>query len=225
MPTTKKESLSTCTKEVLSSSKDANSSFKVIYKDGTEAYRLHKTDVVTINTDGSVVLNSDGWKTNTTKDRMHSYAYNYGIRISQTKGLWYVTTAKGTFDYFDGIRIESDGTVKKQHPVNLKKVDAIKKQISDYCKLITDDNLPKPDGGDCFYCAFTTKEGATMGDLSNSDHLKSHLKEKYLVGSLLVNSMREAGYRDEQIAVHYSLKISDTFRRAVRKYLTKRLIK
>lgn len=222
--TTKKESLSTCKKLVVESHKIANNTFKVVYNDGSVAYRLHKTDVVTVTKD-AVILNSDGWKTNTTKDRIHQYAYQYGIRLNQTKGLWFVSTSAGVFDYFDGIEISTaTGEPKKQIHVNLKKVDAIKKQITNYCKLITKDNLPVPEIGDCWDCAFRTKEGTPMGDLSNSDHLKSHIKEKYVVGSLLVNAMREAGYRDEQISLFYGMKLADTFRRAVRKYLIKRLI-
>lgn len=225
MPITKKESLATCTKQVESSSKVANNTYKVVYSNGDIAYRLHTTDVVTI-TKNSVILNSGGWKTNTTKDRIHQYAYQYGIRLSQIKGLWFVTTTAGVFDYFDGIEISiSNGKPKKEIHVNLKKVDAIKKQITNYCKLITEDNLPTPSGGDCWDCSFSTKEGVALGDTKNSDHLISHMKEKYVVGSLLINAMREAGYRDEQIAVHYGMKWADAFRRAVRKYLIKRLIK
>ena len=102
----------------------------------------------------------------------------------------------------------------------------IKKQITEYCNLITKDNLPYPENGDCFDCSLRTKEGESMGDVSkNTDHLFSHFKEGYLHGSILVNAMREAGYRDEQIGFHYQLKLFNTFKRVVRKYLTKRLLK
>ncbi|MDD4354226.1 MAG: hypothetical protein PHN56_07280 [Candidatus Nanoarchaeia archaeon] len=65
-----------------------------------------------------------------------------------------------------------------------------------------------------------------MGELGtdNNDHLITHLKEKYLHGSILVNAMREAGYRDEQIRFHYAGKYFDAFKRSLRKYLQKRLI-
>jgi hypothetical protein len=67
------------------------------------------------------------------------------------------------------------------------------------------------------------KDGNTMGG-NNHDHLLSHLKENYLHGSLLVNAMREYGFRDDQIGFHYQLQLHDTFKRAVRKYLYKRLL-
>ncbi len=63
-----------------------------------------------------------------------------------------------------------------------------------------------------------------MGE-GDTEHLKSHIEEGYMHGSLLVNAMREAGYSDQGIGVHYSLQVADTFRRAVNNYLQKRLIR
>jgi hypothetical protein len=63
-----------------------------------------------------------------------------------------------------------------------------------------------------------------MGELSNSDHLFSHLEESYLHGSILVNAMKEYGYNDMQISLHYQMELFDTFKRSVRKYLQKCLI-
>jgi len=71
-----------------------------------------------------------------------------------------------------------------------------------------------------------TDEGKTLGDSSgNNDHLLSHIEEGYLHGSILVNAMREAGYNDMQIGVHYHLRLHKNFRRSLQKYLTKRLVK
>ena len=101
----------------------------------------------------------------------------------------------------------------------------MKERIRKYCLLITEKNLPIPSSGDCWLCSLRTEEGTPMGELNhNPGHLLDHLKEKYLHGSILVNAMREYGYRDEQLGLFYSMKIVNTFRRATRKYLQKRLL-
>lgn len=190
---------------------------KIEYNNGNTAIRLHDTDIVTFSGD-KIILNSGGWRTSTTKDRINKFAPVY---IHQTKGLWYIDNKL----FYDNCIVNNKGElISKEVKVNENKIDKIKKQITKYVNLITKDNLPYPDSGDCWDCLFRTKDGKTMGELSNSDHLQSHLKENYLHGSILVNAMREARYNDMQIGVHYQMKFVDTFKRALRRYLQKRLL-
>ena len=58
--------------------------------------RLHKTNVVTFHSDGSIVLDSGGWKTVTTKDRINC-ALPPGWSVYSTRGVWYLSQsgAKG----------------------------------------------------------------------------------------------------------------------------------
>ncbi len=51
------------------------------------AIRYHATDVVTYHKDGRIVLNSGGYRTMTTKDRMNCYS---PASVYQESGLWYV---------------------------------------------------------------------------------------------------------------------------------------
>jgi hypothetical protein len=68
----------------------------------TLAVRLHETDVVLIHSDGTYTLDSGGWRTVTTKDRMARYSPG---RIGARDGAWFV----GSIPYHDGIKIGSDG--------------------------------------------------------------------------------------------------------------------
>ena len=54
-----------------------------------------------------IVLDSGGWRTSTTKTRMNqaSHQYDLGIDVFQKKGVWYVKTAHGTVDFFDGMKL------------------------------------------------------------------------------------------------------------------------
>ena len=54
---------------------------------GNYAIRFWNTNIVVIRKDGNYVLNSGGWRTMTTKDRINSFA---PCLISQTNYIWYV---------------------------------------------------------------------------------------------------------------------------------------
>lgn len=85
---------------------------------------LHGTRVVTFNPDGSIDLNTGGWQTPTTRDRMN----RCGIRIGMGGGVASVTHGPNGYDgagdkeypafwsnpehvYRDGMRLHADGTV------------------------------------------------------------------------------------------------------------------
>lgn len=61
---------------------------------GTYAVRLHSTDVVTINPDGTYALNTGGWLTVTTKDRINDYSparvYSAGSQTAGGSAVWCV---------------------------------------------------------------------------------------------------------------------------------------
>jgi len=196
-----------------------NNTLEIKYNNGTTSIRLHDTDIVTMK-GKNFILNSGGWRTPTTKERINKFA---PVRLYQNKGLWYLSEGQL---FYDNCIVNSEGKlISKPIKINEKKIDLLKKQISNYCKLITKDNLPVPSSGDCWFCSMQTENKKSLGDATNNnDHLIEHLKEKYLHGSILVNAMREYGYNDNQIGFHYQIKVHDTFRRAVRRYLQKRLI-
>lgn len=78
----------------------------------------HGTCVVRAHPDGSVVLNTGGYYTATTKARINEYS---PASVFQDKGVWYVTgrAADGGCDhskaarvkFYDGIRVDADGRV------------------------------------------------------------------------------------------------------------------
>jgi hypothetical protein len=61
------------------------------------AVRLHSTQVLVAYSDGTIVLDSGGWKTMTTKERMHEHLPT-GVQVRSVKGEWRVdsfTTVHG----------------------------------------------------------------------------------------------------------------------------------
>lgn len=74
------------------------------------AIRLHNTTVVLFSANGSVTLNSGGWKTVTTKDRMNKA----GVRVYQEKFVWYIVDGfvgnpKTDTRFFNGITRSPEG--------------------------------------------------------------------------------------------------------------------
>ena len=64
---------------------------KVFEEDGFKVVRLYSTDVVKFN-DNSIILNTGGWGTKTTLQRMNQAAMDYSLsfRIYQKKHQLYV---------------------------------------------------------------------------------------------------------------------------------------
>ena len=216
----------------------------VMYRlaDGTECVKYHDTIVVKKSPKGVITLNSGGFRTPTTKKRFWQYGK---IDVSQKNSVWYMSDGSA---FYDGIQViagsEPSNTngwrqeyrvVSKVKKSNNDAVRKMKARIVKYVNLIAPTNLPVPSAGDCFYCLMRdVNTGKTMGDTVGRNpgdtHLLSHLKEGYIVGSLLVNAMRENGYTDKQIGLSYhGAQQGDKWylsiiRRAVVKYLQKRLL-
>jgi len=72
-------------------------------ENGTVYVRLHSTKVVQIKSDGSVILNSGGWQTSTTKDRINQVlsALNKSEGVEQKKFEWFL----GDKEFEDGMKV------------------------------------------------------------------------------------------------------------------------
>lgn len=169
--------------------------------------RLHSTYVVTLAPDGSVTLNSGGWLTLTTKDRINSYL-PYGWGLYQDEKVWYLyppaARSSGVAgDYWgsrkerrlvfaDGMTIFPDGRVTGAGEAPDPK---LLRQINNFARAYADNfiagKVPKPSGGDCWGCLFEKdlRNGQNLG----TDHLLSHMGkgERYYVPSMLNNAHRE----------------------------------
>lgn len=82
------------------SRKVGNNTYAEILSDGSVGIRLHSTYVVKIHEDGTYTLNSGGWQTNTTKDRINTYS---PVRVYQHKFEWYVRLNNKEYPFIDGM--------------------------------------------------------------------------------------------------------------------------
>ena len=127
--------------------------------------------------------------------------------------------------FYDGVTVDADGYAPRirnsgPSPAKLRRHEAavkrmkgrIDKYVDGYIAALKAGKVSMPGGGDCWYCGMQTTEGTPLGDNMptlhpdgtvknrvNTDHLLSHMSEKYYVPSLAVNALRERGYRDAGI--------------------------
>lgn len=75
--------------------------------DGENCLKLHDTVIAKIQRDGILWLNTDGWRTNTTKERLNGLLDGLGLKIYQRKGKWYVMNLSNeeSVNFFDGMEI------------------------------------------------------------------------------------------------------------------------
>lgn len=72
--------------------------------DGYTVITYHYTDVVRFN-ENEIVLNSNGWRTLTTKTRMNqaSQQFGLGFAVYQINRKWFVSYKGDTFEFYDRI--------------------------------------------------------------------------------------------------------------------------
>lgn len=152
--------------------------------------RHHETDILTFRESGEIVLDTSGYRSMTTKERLNILLENYGYRITQENRLWTIAGHGEKVMFSDGMVIQKNGKLKVTGAkLQVKKLTTIKRKIDKYCKTFIEElyagKIDKPGAGDCFICQFT---GGNHGD---NHHLEEHIREKYYVPSLLVRAMKE----------------------------------
>lgn len=175
---------------------------------------LHQTAVITFYPDGFIRLDSGGWRTSTTKDRMNKYQDQ--VWINQDRGIWYVNSRNDRFGksslFYDNMIIRDGNPVTPMNPVDdeklKKKMDRIVRQ---YIKGYTEHNsheLKKPSLGDCMICQMNGGSKDTHNDVPfhevfGVDHYLCHFEEKYYPASLLWNAIKEKSYGDPGFVISW----------------------
>jgi hypothetical protein len=80
--------------------KVGNNTYAEILSDGSVGIMLHSTYVVKIHEDGTYTLNSGGWQTLTTKDRINQYSPRY---VFQKNYEWFVKINDKPYPFIDGM--------------------------------------------------------------------------------------------------------------------------
>ncbi len=169
------------------------------------AIRFHATDIITIHPDGTYTLNSGGYRTMTTKERINEYS---PVRMWQGENIWWVrnTSFEDAVLFTDGMKVDANGVPIGTPSINprlyiraqRKLTRMVGKFISGWIKSLQESReFPLPSSGDCWYCTLTISGpkgnpdiGKPMGH-NDPSHIISHMEESYYVPSLLWNAFLE----------------------------------
>ncbi len=213
--------------------------------------RLHNTVVVKYTKTGELVLDTGGWKTVTTKDRINSYTPNW-VRVFSEKGEWRVATRpwgeeRPSVPYADGITLEINslagiawtpvpGTYpdETQERLAAEAKKKLTKDVNDYLakadkslavwKQQLHDTGQLSTAGDCWFCLGIVQD--FDGNQSTShDHLWQHLRDGYVLPSLFLTAYRAKNYRNPEIIFTSDLSYRDgaDAKKTLRNYLIKTL--
>jgi hypothetical protein len=156
--------------------KISNNTYLVIREDGGLGIRLHDTEVI-IHYPDRIVLNTGGWQTVTTKNRMNGFS---PALVYSDAGVWMISWHGKEYAYAENITLFNDGTVKGEG-TNPKAARKFRKSVNQYAKdyaaAFAAGEVSAPNNGDCWNCLFGFDFGAS--------HIENHIAEKYYVPSIL----------------------------------------
>lgn len=188
------------------------------------ALQYHATDVLTWNSDGSVTLDSGGWLTLTTKQRLNEFG---PARVHQDKGRWYVSYGGETYAYADGMTLHSDGSVtgamsEATAKMQDRAANVVKRRVRKFVNDITAEHIVQAwenSGGDCFICRF-----------GQTDCLTDHLAEGYFHATLAHNAIKARHYGNPDLVMQMIYgdaqrgRVSDLLTDSLAKYLRANLV-
>jgi len=164
----------------------------------TVVMRLVDTPIIGWRPNGDIQINTNLWRTRTTKRRFNDYLPSEWYVYSR-QGIWYIRHGDWdngtTYVFADNMTLHPDGTVRGAATLEeTEKLKALPRQINVYAKGFVDalaaGEIAEPSAGDCWHCSMKSQTGKTLGDeVGTGDHLRSHIEEGYYVPSLLANAI------------------------------------
>jgi hypothetical protein len=153
---------------------------------GSFYIQYHQTPIVIYREDGSVSLDSGGWKTRSTKTRMNDFS-PFSV-YSNEHGIWKIKVDEKEYGFADDIVVHADKVVEGFNETSDREITFLKKKIKryikDFCKAIIEGRVESPSKhGNCFSCL------GVFG--KDTWHLDQHMKEHYYVPALLNNAIKE----------------------------------
>jgi len=159
--------------------------------------KLYDTIIMIFEMNGSVTLNSGGYRTRTTKDRINEFS---GMHVTQENGLWYVHARDQVVLFTDNMVIPPHGPIGDDASIKTTTTDkkAVDRMVSKYIKGFIDDMLingiPDPSNGDCWCCLMKSVDNPNDLEPMGYSHYFSHFEEKYYVPIIFHKAIDENNY-------------------------------
>lgn len=180
---------------------------------GARRIRLYDTDILTFDPDGRIKVNTGGFNTATTRNRLNRFAPP-GFRFWSRNGILHCSVPGKTsaVHFRERLEIGKRGAVLCDSTDEQLKRD--RRLIDSYmAKIKRMGEIPRPNGED----PWIYPDPVTLK--YPEDVVRAWLREKYVFGSLVVAAGRYAGLTDKGIS-YFMFDGSDaTTRRRIRRYL------
>lgn len=173
--------------------------------DGLRRIRLHQTDILTFKKRGGFVIDTGGWNTHTTRNRLNAFL-PAGYRVGTSRGRLYLfgrcagpDIMPGSREFRQRIKVTAKGIAKPD--VSGVAADRLTKQIDAYMTAWRKRGLPKAEesGGDPW----------VFGSPKVDEHVMlDWIKSRYVHRRLYSLVLEYAGVRPEGIAIR--LHMADT---------------
>lgn len=207
-------------------------------QDGTRRVRYHDTDVVTQAPDGTVILNTGGYNTLTTRDRINS-AKNLKVRVYSDKGTIHARPLNEGESYawsggvpFETIaRISPDGKVTPDK--SAAEIMGLHKLIDRYIKALKkefprrDENGEPDSGGDPWMIGGVIPSRDVALNWLGADLDSSG--EPYIFNSIVAHALKASGMQDAGVGFYMhglltgKRKVDNYITGKVRRYFRKAL--
>lgn len=187
---------------------------------------LHSTTVITYHPNDTITLNSGGWRTVTTKDRINQLL-PMPLGVYSESGVWTLSRRgnnPGTVsEFYDGMKFTVHGEMVSKVKVNTAaELRKVKRQISGYVKLydnetvlrLVNEAVEHGTSGDCLFCQ--------MDNQGDSGHLWNHLEEGYVMATTMRNALRFCNYRND-LQIPVVIRHGNIVRKSMRRYLVETL--
>lgn len=162
----------------------------------------HKTRILALDYDESdaiqlVIIDSGGWNTLTTRDRLNRFLPS-GWRVYTDSGFLYVRTPAGTWPNVDSAIWNPDGTpcTPELHKDSKAESLLLKRKIDKFCRALDSNPFPEPSAGDPWIIDWNPRK-------INRDILLDWLESEYVNGSLIVAALRRKQLTDTGISMAY----------------------
>jgi hypothetical protein len=160
--------------------------------DNKIAVKMHATDIITFHPNGKAVVDIGNWFTVTTKARLNDFL-PFG-RVYSIKGEWFVYYKDAHYPFANGMVFHPSGKITGvAKPKDLEKKKKLRKKVREYASgfiKALEDNRVGDIVGDCWFCSMRGSDKKTWGEAGeNKDHILSHMKEKYYVGTLALRAV------------------------------------
>jgi hypothetical protein len=157
--------------------------------------------VVSVELDGTVTLNTGGWRTPKAKKVMNEYLKNmkHTWKICVIKNKWFLCGIGKKYEYKDGLVITPKNIVLSvQECTDEENVD-IKREINmyvaQYITLWADGRIPVPTTADPWnlYSKAQSYNSIEEFDEEFKYYMLSYMKNKYFFGSILMSAINYVG--------------------------------